>query len=259
MNKTEHYSHQPSSWTAVFLATIPIFVFSVAVILNEIKGGALWEPYYYPLWNLICVAGLGVGWIKGFPHWSYPYLSMSVIFGWWWSDVHISGIPWGNRAWAPFFIMVLIALLWTRSLKPLQRLVSSIWNDWTLLSFILYGMMAWVAIGAAYDENHHPQLVFFIIGSTVAVTIGVVAYLQSLKKWQKIGSLVVGLLFSFVIQAVVNHIYWSEHLEPWMEKPYTWGNTIQQQIIIFSLYAAVLCTPTLFSLLPPSSRRILPS
>ena len=77
---------------------------------------------------------------------------------------------------APAYRTIGIALLWTRSFLPLRQLVRGIWQDWTLLSLAMYTFVGWMAL--IYDENRHPYLFAFMIGSTLAVSAGAWIFLH---------------------------------------------------------------------------------
>lgn len=246
--------HVQSSWSAAVLGALPILTLGMTEILTEVTWGTGWLMYWNLVWIILLVLGLAVGWIKGFPRWSFAYPALAVLFGWQWGNwttpgwrvlghTFQHGEHWGWRAWVPLFAVAVVALLWTRSLSPLRRLVTSIWHDWTLASFALYSMMAWVSIAAAYDENHHPQLAAYMLASTVVLSAGALLYLRSRRRWQQIGSLLLGFYLSVIVQDIVNHAYWSTRLES------GGGSRIWVTAMFATAYAAVMLAPALLALL----------
>jgi len=112
-----------------------------------------------------------VGWVKGFPLWSYAYLGWALVFAWWWTGMHTVGVrffgidiqqvtPWGLFSWLLLGLTAFVALLWTRSLGPIKRLFTDSWRDWTRLSLGMFTFAAFVLL--IYDENHHPYLLAFM-------------------------------------------------------------------------------------------------
>ena len=132
--------HGQSSWAETLAGMVPFLVFGLGMIIYEILPRrlvvgplALW---CYVALYVIGVIGLGIGWVKGFPRWSYPYAGLVLfIKGWWGDRDNLSGWLFiGLASTLLFWLMVGIVLLATRSLRPLGQFFKRIWRDWTLLS-----------------------------------------------------------------------------------------------------------------------------
>ena len=157
----------PSTRWQALIGTLPFLGFGIISMISKM------ELFYAPSFTSIFLSfygltltGLMIGWIRGFPLWSYSYLGWSLVFAWWWTNMRIYGTDWGYRIWLPFGIMVLIALIWTRSIEPIKKLLGDIWNDWTRLSLAMYTLGAWIFM--IFDENHHPHLLAFMLASILA-------------------------------------------------------------------------------------------
>ena len=72
---------------------------------------------------IIGVIGLGIGWVKGFPRWSYPYAGLVLfIKGWWGDRDNLSGRLFvGPTSAILFWVMVGIALVYLRNSSMVQR------------------------------------------------------------------------------------------------------------------------------------------
>ena len=57
--------------------------------------------------------------------------------------------------------MAAIGLLVSRNLKPVQKLLSSFWKDWTLLSFAGYGALPLLLL-AVYDESRNAKILMMV-------------------------------------------------------------------------------------------------
>ena len=191
----------PSTRWQALIGTLPFLGFGIASMISEM------ELFYAPSFTSVFLSfygltltGLMIGWIRGFPLWSYSYLGWSLVFAWWWTNMRIYGTDWGYRIWLPFGIMVLIALIWTRSIEPIKKLLGDIWNDWTRLSLAMYTLGAWIFM--IFDENHHPHLLAFMLASTLAAAAGAWFFLRSPSLKGRIFSIVGGFLSAATIDGI---------------------------------------------------------
>ena len=132
--------HGQSSWGEVLAGMLPFLAFGLGMVIYEILPrhlvvGPIGFWCYVALY-VIGVIGLGIGWVKGFPRWAYPYAGLVLfIKGWWGDRDNLSGWLFiGLASTLLFWLMVGIVLLATRSLRPLGQFFKRIWRDWTLLS-----------------------------------------------------------------------------------------------------------------------------
>jgi len=75
-----------------------------------------------------------LGWTQNFPRWSYPYVTMSLLF----TVVLCFSSPAG---FLPLLFAVALALLITRSTRPLFHLVDQGLQDWTVFAFGAFGTL----------------------------------------------------------------------------------------------------------------------
>jgi hypothetical protein len=206
---------QPSSYTEAFLGVLPFIVCGVISILYEAKLPGIHIHIYLWFYVLVLV-GFGVGWVKGFPLWSYGYLGWSLVFAYFWAQsdtpmvrifghVITRGENWGWRIWIPLGLTALIALLWTRSLEPLKRFFAEAWRDWTRLSLGMYALVGFMLV-AIYDDNHHPYLLVFMAASTLLSGAGAWAFLRSTTVLGRVlslaGSMIAGMVLHPYLQVI---------------------------------------------------------
>ncbi|MCA9918448.1 MAG: hypothetical protein KC445_10880 [Anaerolineales bacterium] len=156
---------------------------------------------------IFLTVGLGVGWAKGFPRWSYAYLGGVLIHSQWLSGVVTVGYrlfgytfgheEWGWRGWLPLLVLTAVMLLLARSFKPLGQMIQGIKQDWTLLSFALFAALSWLLLSVAYDgKTWYDQTVFLplnLLLQTLIITGGAFFYLRLSRPWPRV------LLLSLVI------------------------------------------------------------
>jgi hypothetical protein len=202
-----------SSWGEALLGALPFLLFGLAYLFkgmtelgyfgNSTDWGLNFYRYILPGAYLIILVGLLIGWLKGFPRWSYAYLGMAFFGGWYYSNGRFHGWDPEWRAWIPLILMVVIALLITRSLRPLERLVKGVWNDWTRLSFALYAWGPMLTVTFFDMEWGITELVWMCIDITL-LAVGAIAFLRGKEIWQRAVSLeavLILLLFRFILMS----------------------------------------------------------
>lgn len=188
-------SGKASHWEA-FLSALPFAVFGVVCMIGKIR--VPWVGIYvYLAFYLFVLLGLLIGLVKAFPRWAYSYLGWSVVYAWWWTSMYTRGVKlfgytfgdeaWGWRIWVPLFITVGLAILLTRSIRPLRKLVLGIWQDWTTLSLAMYSFVGFIML--LYDEVHSPYLFAFMTASTLLICASVWIFMKSANYFHRLGIL----------------------------------------------------------------------
>lgn len=262
MNPVNEFT-APTSRRAALLGALPFLAYGLASMLGKLTFDRIHPAIYIwiGLYGFILI-GLLIGWVKGFPRWSYAYLGWALVLAWMWSNYNTPGwkimgytlpfsVPWG---WLLLDLVVLIALAWTRSLRPLKQFFVGIWNDWTRLSFILFVFPAWFA--CMYDENHSPYLLLFMLGSTLAITSAAYMYARKSNGLLRILTLLTGTLVALAFNWICDST-WDfaayYHLppshDPWYMAIFRWS-------IALALIALFLLGPALLSLLRKGIRHL---
>ena len=76
---------------------------------------------------------------------------------------------WGWRAWIPLMAMVAIGFLITRSLRPVLRLFTNVWRDWTLLTFGMFGSMPLLVMISFDEVDNLYSLPFMVVLTLIMV------------------------------------------------------------------------------------------
>ena len=200
MSTIDEYMKPSTRWQA-FWGILPFLAFGISSMIDKMDHIFLPHRQYAEMATYgLALVGLLIGWIRGFPLWSYSYLGWSLLLAWSNTNISIYGVYWGYQVWIPFGITVLTALLWTRSFAPLKKLLQDSWNDWTRLSLAMFtfGGFVWLT----YDENHHPYLILFILASTLAIASSIWFFLRSSSTQGRILSIIAGFIIGMIISNV---------------------------------------------------------
>jgi hypothetical protein len=199
---------------------------------------------------LILLLGLSIGWVRGFPRWSFGYASLVLILTLEWAGkrgldlwplrVKYDGSTIGWSAWLPFLATVVVVLLLTRSLRPLRQLVVGIWNDWTRLSLALFGLVTWMSLW--YEGMHHPYLNVFILATTLVLSVGAGAYARIKGSWQRVAML----LLTLPAVALVNapfEVTGGYSSVPSLPAPQAWYMPLLQIALALTFYVMLMYAP----------------
>ena len=233
----------PSTRLQALLGTLPFLAFGLSSMIDKmdhryLSNQNIAEMAVYGL----ALVGFLIGWIRGFPLWSYSYLGWSLVFAWSWTNMRTNGFDWGYRIWIPFGITVLIAFLWTRSLTPIKKLLQNIWNDWTRLTFAMFTLGAFIAL--IYDENHHPYLLLLMAVTIIIIISGVWFFLRSSNLIGRVLSIVVSFIASMV-PGVISYLTWDWRAYYGLPKSDYWYDNLGFSPILVLFWLLFLFWPAL--------------
>jgi hypothetical protein len=209
-------SDSPSTW-AETLVGMGVFLlisvgFALASVLATLHANAILSEPALPIIGSVLVLTiigavvivLGLGWVKGFPRWSFPYWGIALALSRLFFD------QWGWRAGIPLVLLAVIASLLARGVWPLRRLITGVWSDWTQLSFAFYGALP-LALVIAFDEvkEKGPEVMLL-----VALALGALAYMRSTRIWQRALALFGSFTPIWAAATVCLANYWGGRQEP---------------------------------------------
>lgn len=261
MDQTERYSNPemipPNSgrfhglrWGQILAGVLPflILVPATLVYMLDREGGF----FVFLLTYLILLVGLGVGWVKAFPRWSYPYAGLVLALTFILVSQHDSeesflvNLVFSLLFSLPFLLLVLVAMLVSRSERSLGKLAKGIWSDWTLLSFLFYGaaplvlMVAFVQVSFSFGG-------LFLGCATLTLLVGALVYLYATRTLWRVTSLLVGLTTAWGITTLGSILYWNGRLESWMGAPGAAGTILRGSLIAWGIFMGLLLVPWLLS------------
>jgi hypothetical protein len=254
-NPKSKMRERTNRWESL-VGTTPFALFGFACMLAS--SFPFQFRYIYIAFYLFALIGLTLGLTKGVPRWTYSYLGWSMVMSWWWmampidvfrsnysSITHNQLLGW--RSWLLLLAVIGFVLPRSRSLQPLRRLVGGIWQRWTYLSLMMYTFVAFTQL--IYDENHHPYLIAFMIGSTVSISLGAWLFLQSTTVWKRILSLIAGFVFASLIGSISYATWdWAAYYGFPPSAPEPWYVSAVKAFLISPIWIMVLFWPALVGL-----------
>lgn len=251
------WAREDESWRTAVAGTFPFLAFGLASLerygllplVPSAPPFGLIAPAVYSLLLL----GLVVGWVRGFPRWAYAYLGLPFVSALAWMGLPIGGLG-GNvllglRAWLPLAAVVALMFLAPHAPHRLTCLATGIWQDWSRLTFALYGCLP-LAMFALVDEIDGRFQGLLLLTTTLALAAGAWAYLHSATPARGVGALAAGLVAAATLISVGNSVYWDGRLEPWMrDGPPTWYGVAAQGFAMTMLAVVLMLAPALLAVI----------
>ncbi len=212
----------------VIIGSLPFFLFGLIMILLELPLAWLQSEWFnalggilFVMWLILPAIGFSIGWIQMFPRWSYPHTGMALILALYIGNVttpglNLFGIPiferelWGWRAWIPLAVTFTGALVVSRSFRPFFRFFSNLWQDWSIPSYLMAGVMP-LLVMAAFDEIDRLYSLYFMVVFAMLLVAMVVFYLRSQYAWQRVLVLTIGVLAILFPAVLGSNSYWLAH------------------------------------------------
>jgi hypothetical protein len=234
------------SWVETMAGLWPFLIFGPVTVL-------LAYPYPLPDWRfttwaqvlmgiaygLPLLIGLGMGWSKRWPRWSYPYLGLVLfVLGGFVGNAIFRVVFEVGPEW-PFLPQALIAigacalttgalLLAARAWRPLRSLYQGVRRDWTQLSFGLY-LGAGILFGQI-DHEEDPALTAFVFLPSLIVLLGAFACLRGATKAQRSLAMLISLALAIGVRAAGGQLFYGGY---------------------GAVVGAIIFIPALLALLPP--------
>jgi hypothetical protein len=181
-------------WTAALLSLLPFIIAGPLRIILSYQPG--WMPrqssLFYLLFllfsSLVVTAGLAIGVVKKFPRWAYPYaiyLAFSLYL--------LAGYALYLFHWNIYqnnFFLFLAAILFVLWLPGFRSFYRHIPQDWTLLSYGLYGLVLYLLASLDYDET--PRLNLLVLLPSLLALCSALAHLRIRSAPVRIAALLAG-------------------------------------------------------------------
>ena len=218
------------------LATLPFVLFGLISMLTELALPVS-SGNVYLLFSIAVMFGLLIGIATNFPIWTYSYLGWAVVFAFMWS-----------MSWLMLLVAIGIGLLLARSFRPLRQCIHGIGEDWTILSFMMYAFVAFTLL--IYDEDHHPYLAVFMLGSTLVISLGAWFYLRNTVIWKKLVSLFLGFVFAYII-SYISYVTWDWAAYNGFPEtpPQEWYLVLRNTMEIVLIWSGFLLWPAIIGLM----------
>lgn len=223
-NPEETYSWRLAVKGAAMFIVYGLGMILMALPLGPLRAGPVQQLVFWLLIAcgvLIPYIGTGVGWVNGFPRWSFSYLGLALFLSSYLQNVSSRGIvigrwemssggAWGWRAWIPLALAALTALVVTRfSTSPLRRLLRRAWADWTQLSYAMFGCLPILVLVVFLEAKTADRYVFSPLLALILVATALF-YLRAEQRRQRVWALLVGTLLILVILTVIPALMYSD-------------------------------------------------
>jgi hypothetical protein len=209
------------SWGELLLALAVFLLPAGMVLINHSPQGSSTSGLQAAL--LFLVVMMALGWLGGFPLWSVPYVGIVLVIAgylhlFWWVAALVSPSlisnftpgPWDRSTylvlqvvsngmlWLMLFCLTLLVVALLAVFNRFQLLLVRVRNDWTLLSYVLYGesVFALLLLESYRDE------VNFAMTSLICLAAGIWFYLRSSSNWQRLLALLTCLTLAVGVTAV---------------------------------------------------------
>jgi hypothetical protein len=195
------------------------------------------------------LTGLVVGWVKGFPRWSYGYVLCLPLWSWVLGGIKVSDQVYLER-WSliPLGVAVVIALVHSRSFRPLLRLVAGVWEDWTQLSFVLYSLATFM-LWASFDEVRNEHELPFAIVMNLILIAGALVYIRVPGRWRRALALADGLGLAWIVMIIGTATYWHGRTVGLGTEPINAFAGGGMTVALMAMAEGLLLAPALLSLL----------
>ena len=276
---------EPGSWREWLAAMALFLLLALTSLLSYLDiawpSWVSWGLFWAPL--LMFALGL----IKGLPRWFLPYTGVIGLDLSWvvarrgtiagintrggvvgsllsWTDRRFFALlrpsasdPWIVRAvygegelWFVLLGIAAFAVLIAATWRPLRPFYLRIRDDWTLLSFGLYGATV-MAVNMAFEDYPHPHKQLYIFVASLILVAGAYVYLRSAHLWQRSLALFASITLSMAVAATgkailkANPLLW-----PRVARGFTWQSEVLCTVFLWGWLVALISAPALLTFLP---------
>ena len=195
MNPPFPSTSDQTRWPVALLSLLPFILGGPLRIILSYQPD--WSPKYasqlYLLFlllsSLVVAAGFALGAVKKFPRWAYPYpiylaFSLYILVGY-----AVSLLHWNIRTGNSFFLFleIILLVLW---LPGFRSFYSNIRQDWTLVSYGLYGIVLYLL--ASIDFDNTPRLTLLVLLPSLLTLCTALAHLRIRSAFMRIAALLAG-------------------------------------------------------------------
>ncbi len=202
------------SWRELLVALAVFLMPAMMILANPVMTGTTHSEGVSAVLLFVAVM-IAAGLLRGVPLWSVPYLGIVLVvagylyvFQWIASLIspalisNFSPVQWDRSTylllkavsngllWLMLFCLTLLVVALLALLNRFQQLFSRTRQDWTMLSYILYGESVFALL--FLFENHRFDR-SFIIASLLCLGAGVWFYLRCPARWKRLLALLGGL------------------------------------------------------------------
>jgi hypothetical protein len=224
----------------------------------------LWVQIVFVILFWSTVLGLFLlGSAKGLPRWFMPYLGLPLLFvaillfnilvemrmDVWWHRLSgfLSGSNFGGFLWMVLILLVFLLLVMLRLVPRFHPFYQRLRDDWTLLSFLLYGaapLALWLTFEGYVNEEP------FVLLSLFMLALGGWFYLRNDEPLKRFVSLQIGLALSMLTVTVGKFILYFSPYWLWSRHDFALRWAVEETLITWVWLAVIMSLSLLLNLLP---------
>jgi hypothetical protein len=255
----------PGTRSEIWAALAPFLLFgALPTLLGYFRVSDL-VPLWLDIVFVIILWSFGlslilIGYVKRFPRWFMPYIGlpmpiislllflslMEKLGGVWWYR-----LPWFLSAfiqqgllWMGSIFLLILLLVASRLIPKSRSFHQRLRDDWTLLSFIIYGTLPLVLFIILNEYKNEEPFMFLAL---LILAVGGWLYLQSGVPWNKFLYLQGGVALSLLTVAVGKAILAESSFPVGAD---TWQIEFMDTIITWLWLAMIMLIPLALNLLP---------
>jgi len=257
------FDFEPGSRNESFAALAPFLLGMVMIILSYI-GNYINFPLWFQVVFVILFWSLALGLfllgsVKGVPRWFLPYMGLPLpilsLFLFNSLMEKLGGVWWYRLPWflADFLqqglfltglVLLVVLLLFVARLIPNSKsFYERLRNDWTLLSFIIYGTMPLMLVFTYSDYKNEEPFMFL---SLVSLAAGGWHYLRSYDPLKRFLYLYGGVALSMIVAAVGKAVLRDSSFP--MAVSGSWQTEFMSTLITWLWLALIMLIPVYFKL-----------
>jgi hypothetical protein len=262
------FDFAPGTRSEIWAAVAPFLLFGVLPTLLGYFRVADFVPLWLEIGFVIVLWSFGlflvvIGFIKRFPRWFMPYigLPMPIISTFLWVGVIEPGFDrlpsfssWfvsefiiQGLLWIGLFLLVVLLLVSARFIPKSRPFFQRLRDDWTLLAFILYGIMPFALVIVLNEYKNEEPYMFLAL---LILAAGGWLYLRSDGPWNRFIYLQCGMGFSMLVAAIAKALL-VETSFPFVGDD-DWRTEFMSTIISWMWLTLIMMIPLILKLLPRS-------
>ena len=216
-NSAQNNIRKPlASWKSAGIWALPFLLFGAALTILELTpawapGVSLPPPFGTGVVALLAALGLILAVLaftlsRDVPAGWFNSLGMALVCAWYLSDLSYGAKPVGSWMWWGFLIAAAVAILRARSVRVLWAPFQAAWRDWTHLSFLVYGGLAFLVMLVELDSVKGNAAIMVLMGDALIFALGAVLAMRVIAPFRRVllldGALALKIVIPLLIEAL---------------------------------------------------------
>jgi hypothetical protein len=256
----------PATWKATLAGIVPFLIWGAVPSMTWLVvrwaqlSQTTTESISWISWVgrfSILIVGFAIGWAKGFPRWSYPYVGVALTL----PGVALAMSPllaftnFSSGYWIGYVVAVVLLLLFARAWRLLRSLYEGVRRDWTQLSFSLYTAVL-TAFSMVLDIVPASYDVPWKLASYLIAVAGAAVYMRSRTGLQRLRAMLVSVTLAMTVVGVCRATYFDGLPVPGAHHPAVWWSAAQATGGLWAWVVVLILAPGMLEFFPSSPQRV---